>query len=190
MAVKNVPRIGDNRMVSLIISLAVTLISIRYITSSALINFIWLPYGTLGIAFSIFLPFLIAFFFIEGFDSFIVRKVGWSGMAVIFTGLMYTRWDDLSTGSEWYQNLAWFYFFIILLSVLLIAFDKNIRAWMLESSLDKVTDRRKRVEAAELTEEIKELQTRLSNATDHTSRKAISDEINEKRKSLRELLRS
>src|SRR6185436_11514323 len=68
-AVRRVPGIGDKSLLVVLISVIVSLISVRYITSEALVNFIWLPYGVLGIFLASVFPFIIGFFFIESFRS-------------------------------------------------------------------------------------------------------------------------
>jgi len=187
---QRIPGISERRGIGLIVSIAVSVLAVRYLTSEQLVNFIWLPYGVLGMAISVIIPFIIGFFFLEGFDSFLIRKIGWASFAVIFLGLAYMRWDTLSAGAEWYQNLGLMYLAIAVLSVLLIVFDKNIRAIMLESSLNRLTDRRKRMDAAEITDKIRELRERLARTDDSRVRKDIMDEISLQKKKLRDLLKS
>ncbi len=190
-AVQNIPRLGENTSLAFIISLIVSLIAVRYLTNDYLIDFIWLPYGVLGIALSSFLPFIIGFFFIEGFDSTVIRKVGWVTYLVIFTGLAYVRWDELfiSGHNEWYYNLALIYAAIAVISALLLIFDKNIHAMFLMSSLNKMADRTKRIEAIDITEEIKELRSRLRNASAEQMRD-LKEEIALKKKQLKNLMTS
>ena len=189
IAVQSVPAFEDKRAISIIIALAVSLIAVRYITTAQLINFIWLPYGVLGIVFSSILPFILAFFFARRFNSPIITKVFWTAFGVIFLMLGILRLNDLSIGNEWYQNLAWVYVIIAILSGLLIFFDQSVRTRMFMSSLKGTRDRRARVEAAELSHRIDELKEQLAHATADAARD-IRREIKDKERQISNLLRS
>ena len=115
---------SQNAVIVNIISIAVSLIAVRYLTTEALVRFIWTPYGVLGVALSVFLPFLIYFFFIESMDDAVIRKVGWTIFAVIYGALAYLRWDTFA-GEEF--NLGWLYVAIVAISLLLIIFDSKVR---------------------------------------------------------------
>ncbi len=128
-----------NKGVVLLISIVVGLMAVRYLTSETIINFIWLPYGALGVIISTFIPFLIYFFFVESIDESIARKVGWIIFGVIYAALGILRWEELKvSGSnllpvlnsyvgQWWMNLAMVYVLIALLSLLAVIFDKRIR---------------------------------------------------------------
>ncbi|MDO8467509.1 MAG: hypothetical protein Q7S56_01000 [Nanoarchaeota archaeon] len=133
-----IPGLGDNKFLAWIISIAVSIIAVRFMGTEEIVNFIWLPNGVLGVTFAALLPFLLFFFFIEKINVSTVRKVGWIAFLVIFVGLAIYRWDALAvTGnSNWYANLGWMYVIIIVLSVLAIIFDRQIRARFILSSLE------------------------------------------------------
>lgn len=190
LILKRVPNFRDNRAVQVIISLVVSILAVRYITTDSLVNFIWLPYGVLGIVFSVILPFVIGFYFIEGFDSSALRKVAWSTYGVIFAGLTYMRWGDLSTGGAWYQNLAWMYLAIAVLSFLLLFFDKEIHYWMFMSAMRGVDDVNKRAEAAKLTKKIEEEYAVLNGLSDSKARHAILNKIAGYKRSIKDIMRS
>jgi len=187
-----IPRLGDNRPVQLVVSLVVAIISVRYMTTSSLINFIWLPYGVLGVAFSVFVPFVIGFFFIEGFESSILRKTGWILYLVIFAGLAYLRWPDFATttvsGSSF--NLGLLYVIAAILALLLFLFDKRIRTAMHLSSLKGASNRKKRISASRITREIEDLREDLSRTDDPKARSDIRAEIEAKYKALDDLMKS
>src|SRR3989338_7419567 len=136
LAVQRVPGFGGRNGLSFIISLAVSLISVRYLTTASLINFIWLPYGVVGVLLSSFFPFIIGFFFLQGFDSSVIRKVGWTGFLVIFVGLGWMRWNDF-TASVWFKNLALIYVVIAAISLLLLWFDKTIHSWFVMATIER-----------------------------------------------------
>lgn len=185
-----VPTFKGNTGICLLISVIVSLIAVRYMTTESLINFIWLPYGWLGVVLSVLLPFIIAFYFIESFDSAVIRKVGWVVMLVIFAGLGLMRWDTLSTGGEWYQNLAWLYVIIAVLSAIIFLFDKEIRVLMLMSSLNSVEDVNKRAEAARVTAQIEQDRAVLSQVSDPNAMRAIEERIRQNKKRIKAILRS
>ena len=188
LAVGRVPGFGDKKGISLVISVAVSMMAVRYITTTSLINFIWLPYGVIGVLFSSILPFIIGFFFFQGFDSSIIRKVGWTGFFVIFIGLGWMRWNDF-TADAWFGNLAWIYIIIAGISALLIFYDRNIHALFIVNALGKAGNRRARIEAAELADDIAGLKERLARADSRTA-DDINEEIREKKRRINNLLRS
>ena len=189
MVLKRVPNFDDSEAIPGIIAFIVSLIAIRFITTANVIEFIWLPYGTLGIVLSVVLPFIIGFYFINGFDSSAIRRIGWATFAVIFFGLTFMRMDELSTGPEWYQNLAWMYFAIAFLSLMLFLFDGSIRRMMYMSSVRNMDDVNKRVEAARLSVEIDKNRQVLAMTTDSKGRKALERKIREQKKTMKALLR-
>ncbi len=188
LAVGRVPGFEGKRSISLVISIAVSMMAVRYITTSSLINFIWLPYGAMGILFSSILPFIVGFFFFQGFDSSIIRKVGWTGFFVIFVGLGFMRWSDF-TADVWFKNLAFIYVVIAAISALLIFYDRDMHAMFIVNSLGRAGNRRARIEAAEIAHEIAELQERLARA-DVGAARDINEEIRERRRRIKNLLRS
>ncbi|MBI5803690.1 hypothetical protein HY450_00435 [Candidatus Pacearchaeota archaeon] len=192
--VANIPQIGgDKAGVRLIISLAVSLIAVRYITTESLVNFIWLPYGVLGVFFATILPFAIGFFFIEGFNSSAFRKIGWSAYVIIFAALAYLRWDDLSLGLAsdyaWWENLGILYLAIAVLSFLLIIFDKNVRAVMFRSQIKSITDTTKRARAARIQADINDLYNDLARAPPGAGADAIKAELKIKESQLQNLIK-
>ncbi|MFH1802871.1 MAG: hypothetical protein ABH864_05495 [archaeon] len=187
-AMNRVPGFAGKTAMGIIISLIVSLIAIRYITTESLINFIWLPYGTLGIVLSVLIPFIIGFFFIQGFESSILRRVCWTAFLVIFLALGIMRRADLVTESGF--NLGWIYIIIAAISGLLIYFDKEIRVMMLLSSMGQIDDVNKRVEAARITNTIDQDRELLARTTDPRSMDAIEKRIKMNRQKLKVILRS
>lgn len=190
-AVQRIPGLGDTKGIAFLIALVVSLIGTRFLTSGELINFIWLPYGTLSIVLSSLLPFIIAFFFFQGFDSTIIRKVGWTSFLVIFIGLAYFRWDDFSlslSAGEGTFNLAWIYLIIAIISGLLLVFDKNIHAMFILSSLGKVSGQAKKIQAAQIVHDIEQLRAQLATAPNTSVITAIKAQIKQKEANLKALL--
>lgn len=162
-ALSRMPGLRENRNVVSIISIIVALLAIRYITSDALVNFIWLPYGVLGVALASFLPFVIFFFFIINIDSDMVRRVGWVTFIVIYFALAILRRDDLNLGGAWWQNLAWLYFIIALISLLSLIFDGRIRRRVIIGMIRRGEDTHNLVLRNELQQEVRRIDQTLAN---------------------------
>lgn len=178
VAVQRVPQFGDKKGISILISFVVSLIAIRFITAESLINFIWLPYGILGIFISSLFPFIIGYFFIESFKNSAMRKIGWAAYLIIFASLAYMRWENLKVGTLWYQNLGWIYVAIAILSLVLILFDRMIRSWKMSSSLQDVTDANKRTQARRIQREIDELLVDKRHARTKGEQDDVQSQIN------------
>ena len=189
-AVQRIPGLGDTKGLAFIIALVVSLIGTRFLTSGELINFIWLPYGTLSVVLSSLLPFIIAFFFFQGFDSAVIRKVGWTAFLVIFIGLAYFRWDDFRLALSYNSgfNLAWIYLIIAIISGLLLIFDKNIHAAFLLSSMSKIASQNDKIRAAQIVHEIEQLRAQLATAQNASVISAIKAQIKQKEANLKALL--
>ena len=86
-----------------LVSLAVSILATRWLTTEEIINTIILPYSTLGIAISAGLPFVLWFVIINAGMAGkppIIRRIAWIFFAVIFIGLYLTRKEEL-TGARW-----------------------------------------------------------------------------------------
>lgn len=170
-AAVNVPGIGDNKPLSFLISLIVSLMAIRFLTTKELVNFIWAPYGVLGVALSSIFVFILAFFFIMSFNSDVIRKVGWTAFLVIFLGLAVTRWNDLvvtGKGPLSGYSLAWMYLIIAIISGALILWDKKLRGMLATFRTSRHTRRRAigplRVEKSRKMRDLEDLQRDLAKA--------------------------
>jgi hypothetical protein len=189
LVLQRVPMFYDKQGLSVIVSIIVSLLAVRFITTEGLINFIWLPYGVLGVVLSSFLPFVIGFYFIESFDSTIIRKLGWVAFIVIFSLLAVLRWDDLRIEGG-IGSLGWIYLIIALISLLLLIFDKDIHAMLVVSGLSKSADRNSRMQVAQLSHEIAEAKKLLGVTSDPVSIRHIREGIRDKKRRIKTLLRS
>lgn len=79
-----------------IIAVAIGILSIRFLEDE-FIQIILLPYGALGVALTIFIPFLIYFLFLyqSGFGSY-ARKAGWILFGLVFLAFWIFRQGELS----------------------------------------------------------------------------------------------
>ena len=190
LAVRTVPRVGESQWISFIIALLVTMLGVRYLTSGALLNAIWLPSGTLSVVLATFLPFIIFFFFTEGFESDIIRKVGWIAFVVIFFGLAYMRWDVFATTGSNKFNLAWMYVIIAGLSLIALVFDRSIHAMMAIQGLMRVKDDQKRANLIETAKRRRELLEELGRANSPVERANVMKQIKDADKTMRDILRA
>lgn len=157
------PGIRDSKFFMVLIAAVISLLATRFLTSPELINLIWLPSGTAGIAFATLLPFVLYFFLIERLDNPIIRRVGWVIFIVLYFGLAIYRWNSLAAGEEWWNNLGWWYLAIGVISLLVLLFDKKIRAWMMLSELQVETSKRNIILMSRLTEDLKEYEKAAHN---------------------------
>ncbi len=136
-SLNRIPTFRKSKGVVIVLTIVVSLLGIRYLSTSALINFIWLPYGALGILLTSFITFIIFFYFIESFDEDIIRWIGWAAFIFVYLGLAYTRFEDLKVGNEWWENLAWIYLIIAIIGILVVIFEKSIRVRMILSAIKR-----------------------------------------------------
>ena len=93
-------------------------------------------------------------------------------------------------GDVWYANLGMLYLIIAFLSFLLIVFDRSIRGIMFRSSLRNIGERKKRVHAARISNEIEELRKELARTTDNGARRTLKTEISALNNQLDDLMHS
>ena len=124
-ASQRVPVINESAWLVWVTTFVISILTTRFLSSEALITLVWLPSGVLGISLVSLLPLIIYFFFIEGLDSSVIRKIGWTLFAMVFFSLALIRWDTLTQDGF---NLGWIYVITAVVSLLLIYFDRTIRA--------------------------------------------------------------
>ena len=156
-SVKRIPNLGDNLLIVWVITFAISLIAIRYLDTDALIYFLWLPQGVLGVVLATILPFIIFLFFIESFDRSLIRKFGWSTFAVVYLMLAILRWEDLKVniaGMPFINTLAWFYLAIAVVSILAMLLDRRFRAAMINAESVRIKKEQNAIRISELTEQL------------------------------------
>ncbi len=136
------PFFEDNTWVVVVISFAVSILSIRFIATPGWISTILLPYSVLGIALTAFLPLLIYFYFVEKIIGTkpVLRKTAWILAAVIFTGLWISRFDEISkfAGAGKF-NPVWIYAITAGLCLICFIFDKTIRRAFIDSEMRAIS---------------------------------------------------
>lgn len=189
-AVKRMPLLQDRPVSSFIVSVVVAIIGVRFITTPDLINLIWLPTSTLAVALTAIIPFAVFFFVIEGFQSSVLRRAGWTAYSVIYLYFAISRWSDPSLifGTNKSATGAWIYLIIAGVSLILIFWDREVRIMFRRSSIANITDRHKRIQAVHTQAQIDDLVKELSNASTPADRAAIKTEIAAKQETLKDLL--
>lgn len=113
-----------NKGVVLVIALAISILAIRYIPESDIVNLVLLPYNVTGIAILTLLPFIIFFFFLHksnmGPEG---RRIAWSLYAIIFGVLWYNRYDALAPLGN--QIYGW----MLAIIILALIFDPRIHQY-------------------------------------------------------------
>lgn len=169
--VQQIPFFNANSAVVWIISIIVSILGIRFLTSAALINLIWLPSGAVGITLAAFFPLVIYFFFIESFHSQpFIRRAGWIFFMVMFFALAIIRWPDFS-GSKW--NYAWIYVITAVLALLSYVFDGTIQKYWHKARIQRAGAGAKAAQAALVQDDIdKAVEAFRKNPAGYTGRTA------------------
>ena len=95
--------LGDNKGLIALISVIISLLSVRYIPDDDFFNAMLLPYGTLGISLIIFLPFLIYFFFVHtSVPGKFGRRAAWAVYALVFFVLWAFRANEIGAANSLY----------------------------------------------------------------------------------------
>lgn len=106
------------------IAAVVSILAMRYLPDSDLITGILLPYSTLGIAITTFLPLMIFFFFLHNAEfQYFGRRAGWALYGIIFVALWMSKDVQLSDTSNW------IYWGALGFVVLCFLFDKTIHVY-------------------------------------------------------------
>jgi len=114
------------------ITIAISILSVRFIANKDLVETLLLPSGVLGVSLISVIPFMIYFYFVEeGFkDQKLLRRFAWIVYLVVFLGLYFTRLDLI--------KYSWMYLVSAGLAVLSLVFDGTIRRIRLNMQLDKL----------------------------------------------------
>ena len=116
---------GEKGQISLLISAVISILAIRFISENELFNGILLPYGTLGVAITTLIPFIIFFYFLHETNiGPIGRRIGWIFFIIIFLALWALKYSDLSSTS----NLI--YFWTLVATIIILIFDKQLHKYL------------------------------------------------------------
>ncbi len=126
----------DHVWVLWVVSIAVSLLAVRFLTQEWLIT-ILLPYSALGVVISAGVPFAIFFFIVKDWTSKTARKFAWIFFSVVFIFLYYARsnieYIATSTGTH-YEIYLW----TALLAGLMFLFDGTIHGFFVKARHEKI----------------------------------------------------
>lgn len=140
LAAEKVPGINSNSFVLWLVTIIISMLGARFLSSKELVETVWLPSGVVGITLASFLPFLVFFFFIESFQGHrVVRRVGWILYCVLFAVIAAVRWPETSvqSGALAGWNLSWIYIVTAVLALLSFYFDGTIQKYFAKSGAQK-----------------------------------------------------
>jgi hypothetical protein len=127
---------SGNSWVLFLVTASVSVLAVRWLSTSAIINTIILPYSTLGVAITAGFPFVLYFILVEvGFKdqpSFF-RRVAWIFFGVIFIGLYIFRADTL--GGE---TTSLIYPVTAVLAILMALIDGTIHSLLVKMELERL----------------------------------------------------
>jgi len=127
----------DNAKVSIIVASIISILAVRFIGQNSLIESILIPYGTLGVAITTLLPFIIFFYFIHnsGIKS-TGRKMAW----YFFMGILILIWIYQSKNFTSPMG-DWIYIIIVGIAIGCLIFDKDLHYYFGSERLHKVMER-------------------------------------------------
>lgn len=154
----------ENLAVIWIITLAVSLISTRYLSDFTMVKNVLLPYTILGVSLTAALPFIIYFFFVQSFeDSSTLRKILWIFFIVVFLGLWADRQSELG-------SLSYIYILTGLVALICLLLDGTIRRTLLNEKMRQQGFKQKEDFIRHVRNQLYELEQ------DHNVKKSISNE--------------
>lgn len=176
--------LSENQIVLWVVSIAVSLLSTRWLTQNEIVNSILLPYDALGITLSAFLPILLIFVFIEiglqGRRRKPIRKIAWVIFAVVFFIFWFVRYEQVSEVGE---AIMWVYPISALICLGLFIFDGTIQKFLKKFEMDK-----RNVERIQISkEELEERKNRVDKLWREAMKRKDLHAISEHEKTLEEI---
>ncbi len=116
---------SDNKRISLIISIIVSILSIRFINENKFFEAILIQYGVLGIAITTILPTVIFFYFVHNTKvGTYGRKVFWTFYAIAFLAIWILKSSEIPEVANWIYGLTF------TAAIIFIFFDKTIHSYL------------------------------------------------------------
>ena len=156
-----------------LVSISVSVLSIRWITESSVIEGILLPYSTLGVTVTAGLPFVLFFLFIKDTRPKLVQKIAWAAFAVVFVLLYIYRFNEI--GAAAYAYIA---IFVISLAMVFGGVDwtdrieRRIRA----GNREELTEIKVRNQLRKEAEELRQARGHLPKGEYDTWKRALNSE--------------
>ncbi|PIN90314.1 hypothetical protein COU60_01840 [Candidatus Pacearchaeota archaeon CG10_big_fil_rev_8_21_14_0_10_34_76] len=131
-ALIRVPPFKDERKIAGIVALIVSILAVRYVSESALILGVLLPYSALGVAIMTIIPFLIYFYFVHSMMSAgVARRLAWILYMIVLLGMWISTVGELNIISNY------IYAFVFLAALIVFFFDKKVRQYFALAEIEK-----------------------------------------------------
>jgi hypothetical protein len=124
--------ITKTRTPAIIVASVISILGIRFL-SNEMISGVLLPYGTVAIIVSVFVPFLLLVYFLNDIPFAALRKVGWIMTAIVFLGLWWFRFQTIGA-------MAYVYAITAVLSVILFLLDRTIQNLKIKITVNNEKD--------------------------------------------------
>jgi hypothetical protein len=164
IALEQIEVFKDYEFIHWTLTIVVSILSVRFLTEESWIQTILLPYSTLGVAITAFLPFIIWFLFVTiGLKDQppIIRKFLWIAFAVVFLSLWSIRqgeFTDITTGF----NASNIYIWVFILSLAMVFFDGTIQKFLNKAKIDRLTQNANKRLIDQLMIDMQNIQSRLT----------------------------
>lgn len=124
-----------NDKISLVISIIISILAVRFIPDNEFINGILLPYGVLGIAITVFLPYLIYFFFVhQSVKGSITRRLAWMVFGAVFAGLWAYRINEVDEIGRYIYTIG------LIFVIVSIIWDRRIHRFFEYRRFNEIQD--------------------------------------------------
>lgn len=132
LMIGKIPVFQENKGAKWVVTIAVSLLSVRFLVESQYIRTILLPYSVLGIILAAGIPIIILFYFIYSFqDKDVLRKILWISSGAIYLGLWFSRYSELG-------DLSWIYFIAAVASLIFMLADGTIRRALINQQMKQL----------------------------------------------------
>lgn len=169
----------NNEKISLIISIIVSILAIRFINENNFFEAIFIQYGTLGIAITTIIPLVIFFYFVHitSIGSF-GRRIFWIVYLITLLSLWITKSPTLP------KTANMIYALVIIATIVCVFFDKTIHSYLGLSDFKKFEKQSNKKRIREAKEELEKLEEhfqhrRMSFGEYKQEKKALEDYIKE-----------
>ncbi|MGC9310036.1 MAG: hypothetical protein ACP5D2_05065, partial [Candidatus Nanoarchaeia archaeon] len=148
--------LGSDKRIVFVVSLAISLLAVRFIPDNEFMNGILLPYGALGIGITIFLPLIIYFFFTHQANlGTFGRRATWIIFLIVFLALWGMRYSEIDPTGNWIYTVG------LIFVIVALIFDKSIHKYFGLSNFRKAHKRVEMERKWKLQDKADELAERL-----------------------------
>lgn len=163
MALNKISFFSENEWSLWLVTIAVSLLAIRWLGNESVINTVILPYSALGVALTAGIPFVVYFLVVKDFNK-TMRKLAWVFFIIIFVALWIMR-SGKSAGDPNVIGGAvgpfvWIYLATAGLGLAVLLFDGTIQKIMNKASIERLDATHRRVLVVELKKDMDDINER------------------------------